>query len=139
MALAGELIIPPYHLVSIDEASTSTFTTTETVTDTITVTLSINKTYLVAHSAMWNSSVAADTVAVRMREDNLTGTALNGFDVNLSATSHYFNAYIRCYYTATSSGSKTFVITGQRVAGSGNVMRAANTTNPSIFNVDQVL
>jgi hypothetical protein len=138
VALTGDIASPLTHSTSTATSSTSTFTTTETLTDTITVTLVSGETYLVEHSAIWNSSTAGDYVAIRLREDNASGTVLNGVDLYLQATARYPSAHVRAYYTAVASGSKTLVVTGQRAAGSGNVMRAASSANPSVLSVTQV-
>lgn len=138
MALTGDIASPLTHSTSTATSSTSTFTTTETLTDTITVTLVSGETYLVEHTAIWNTSAAGDYVAVRIREDNTSGTVLNGSDLYLQSTSRYPASYTRAFYTAVASGSKTIVATGQRVSGSGNITRSASSTNPAILSVTQV-
>lgn len=64
--------------------------------------------------------VAGDVSFIRIREDSASGTQLAGSNVYGGTTnSSGFPAVIYDEYTATSTGSKTFVITGQRVSGTG--------------------
>lgn len=139
MVLAGEIATPPYSTSATSTSSTSSFTTTETVTDTVTASLVNGHTYEVSHSGIWNSSVAGDDVSVRMREDSVSGTAMNGFDVRCASATRYYGVWVRARYTASATGSKTFVVTGQRMAGSGNIIRAASSANPSLLTVTEVL
>lgn len=139
MVLAGEIATPPYSTSTTATSSTSTFTTTETLTDTITASLVNGHTYEVSHSAIWNSSVAGDDVSVRLREDSVTGTAMNGFDVRCASSTRYYGVWVRARYTASVTGSKTFIVSGQRMSGTGNIIRAASSANPSLLTVTEVL
>lgn len=117
-------------------SSTSTFTA-ETVTDSVTFTAVDGVEYKVTHSAIVGSSVAGDCAAMRIREDSLTGAAINGADLALPATGRLFGSYMRGFWTASSTGSKTIVVTGQRASGTGNITRAASTANPSLLTVEK--
>lgn len=123
---------------AVSVATSSGFTTTETVTDTISVTLLSGRTYEVVHDGIWSSTVAGDGAQLRVREDSLTGTMLNGQDIHLQGAGRVYMSHLRALYTAVSSGLKTFVVTGVRNVGTGTITRNAATTNPSQFTVTQV-
>jgi hypothetical protein len=138
MALAGEDAIAPYSLKARDTTSSGTFTA-ETVTDTITASLIAGEEYEVRWSGVWQSSVAGDVVNQQLREDSLTGARLCDGRVPCTTANKAFSGFIRGYYTAVTTGSKTFVLTGVRDSGTGNITRAAVATSPSVMSIDQVL
>lgn len=78
---------------------------------------------------------AADEATALLREDTSSGTviaALSGKPV----TTLGLSLNLLAFYTAVSTGSKTFVVTGRREAGSGgNVKLEAGSTRPLIIAV----
>lgn len=136
MPYAGELAVAPFYQFASATSSTATFTA-ETVTDTITVNLISGKTYLVTAHQMWNSSVANDVAMASLREDNVGGNILNQRSVLCANTSRWFGTVLPALYVAVATGSKTFVVTGQRVAGTGNITRGGASTTPSLVIVER--
>lgn len=141
MPSAGE-VIEAWHGARVgtntETSNTSTFTTTETVTDDVTVSLVNGERYLVEFNGAFQTSVAGDDVTARIREDNLAGTQLQGERRDILAGSINQYWYIRAEYTATATGSKTFVVTGVRSSGSGNIFRAGATTGPAYLTVTHI-
>lgn len=143
MAAVGDPVIlarmPGYVVATATETSdSSTFTTTETVIGTITASLISGVTYIVAATVPIASSVANDRVAVRMREDNVSGTQLAFEGLLVPGTDPEdipAAAGMRAMYTAVSTGSKTFVVTGDRYAGTGNIRREALSTRPLLLTI----
>lgn len=142
LAVAIDTAIGPLPLVrrvgSSSVTSTGSSFTSETVTDTITVNLTSGKVYEIKASQMWSSSVVDDINMATIRENNISGTVLQQRSVQLPNTSRWFGTEMSVLYTAVATGSKTFVVTGQRVAGSGNITRGGATTTPSVMTVNQV-
>lgn len=136
MPAAGELAVAPYYAYALGTSSSAPFTA-ETVTDTITVNLISGKTYMVEWSGLFQSSVAGDVVNVNLREDNLAGTRMCDGRVTMSTANKTFERRIRAVYVAVATGSKTFVVTGTRDSGSGNITRAAASTDPALFTVER--
>jgi hypothetical protein len=106
-------------------ADTSTYTTTEALLATFSATLVSGRGYAVeADLAVVASAVAspsAEVSLVRLREDNLTGSQLAQVNVYLVSTSSAgFPTRLYAEYTAVSSGSKTFAITGVRNGGANS-------------------
>jgi hypothetical protein len=134
MSLPGEAASPPYRL-RVTGTSSSAALSSETVTDTITVSLVAGEEYKIEHTSIWGGSSAGISAVVRVREDSIVGTQLNGVDVFIGATGRSFGSYIRAFFTAVASGSKTFVVTG--ASTSGTVTRAASSTNPSHLTVSK--
>lgn len=78
---------------------------------------------------------------VRIREDSSTGTQLLGDQLPLGqVTSLGFKLTTYAWYTAVSTGNKTFVVTGQKPAAqsSGNQQFRAGSTRPGLLSVYQV-
>jgi hypothetical protein len=122
----------------INTSTTSNFTA-ETVTDSITVPLISGKEYEIIYNGLFTSTAAGDRVNVRIREDSVSGTGIDGDTISVVVANTLYRAYERAPYTAASTGNKTFVVTGQRATGgAGNITRASSATNPSITTVDMV-
>jgi hypothetical protein len=138
MALAGEDAVAPLHVRVTDTTGSGTFTT-ETVTDTVTASLIAGTEYEIRWTGLFQSSVAGDVVNTQMREDSISGTRLCDGRVPCTTANRAFAAAVRGFYTAAVTGSKTFVITGVRDSGTGNITRAAVATSPSVLTVDEVL
>ena len=142
MPLAGNTIraTDGYRRVSSTAATStsSSFTTTETITDTITVSVVSGRTYAVRIDVAWQSSAAADVVNWNVREDNVTGTIMQGGYIATPGVSKPLRVSGYDEWTAGATGSKTFVVTGKRDSGSGNVSRYASALASSWIIVDQV-
>lgn len=136
MPYAGELAVAPFYQSASATSDTSTFTA-ETVTDTLTVSLISGKTYQVVAYQMWNSSVANDVAMGTLREDNVSGNILNQRSVICANTSRWFGTVLPSIYVAVATGSKTFVVTGQRVAGTGNIKRGGSANTPSLMIIER--
>jgi len=139
MPLAGAIIRPMYYASAVDTASSGSITTTETVTDTLVTSLVAGSIYRVEIRLLISSTTAADDAIVRLREDSLTGTQIDGYRTDLAVVSPVVYPEPLCaYYTAVSTGAKTFVATLIRSAGGGNLVRAAGATAPSVLTCLQV-
>jgi hypothetical protein len=138
MALAGEDAVVPYALTATDTASSGVFTA-ETVVDTITASLIAGVKYEIRWTGVWQSSVAGDVVNQQLREDSISGTRLTDGRIACTTANKAFAGFVRGYYTAAVTGSKTFVVTGVRDSGTGNITRAAVATSPAVLSIDQVL
>jgi hypothetical protein len=90
--------------------------------------------------ARFGTSAANDIVVVRVREDNLSGTTLQ-FELRpLPSTSSSGNTVgvLEGEYVAASTGDKTFVASGQRTSGSGNIRLDAEAGAPAYLYVDHI-
>lgn len=121
--------------VATETSDSSTFTTTETAIGSVTASLISGVTYTIAAQVPLSSTVAGDDVDVRIREDNVSGTEMALTTVDIVSTTTPTVAVLNARYTAGSTGSKTFVATGDRVGGSGNIRREAASTRPQIIRV----
>lgn len=123
-------------------SASSGVTTTETTIDSVTAALVSGRTYRIRWNAAIKSSVAGDTVFVRLREDNTAGTQMNIIRVECPATGGSGTRYlatIEAEYTAGSTGNKTFVGTIVRASGTtGSYTVEADTTYPVLLTVDYV-
>jgi len=123
---------------TMSTATTATFTA-ETVTDTVTVYCINGKDYCLEFRGGWRSTVAGDIVGSRIREDNIAGTTIQENRTRVSASGSVNHDHLYAQYThAAATGWKTFVTTGFRSAGTGNISRCAGATFPSYFYVDQI-
>lgn len=138
MPLAGELAVAPYFTYALSTSSSSTFTA-ETVVDTIIANLISGKTYEVTWNGLYQSSVAADVVNTNLREDSISGTRMVDGRTTMATANKTFLASVRAIYVAVSTGSKTFVVTGTRDSGTGNITRAAASTDPALITVRRVI
>lgn len=122
---------------NIRTSNTSTFTA-ETLVDSVTANLVNGATYRITWAFAAVSTVAADLVRVRLREDNVTGTIRQLGGVYISHSGQKLLGRIEGEYTATATGSKTFVGTSMRFAGTGNITHNASTNEPHYLYVDYV-
>lgn len=116
-------------------ADTSTFTT-ETIVASITVPLVSGRTYSIQAQAKFASSVDDDDVTALLREDNTSGTALQSDRNELSTDnqgSFGQTFHLLAFYTAVATANKTFVLTGARDAGTGNIRLEAAATRPTLL------
>lgn len=121
----------------IDTANSGTFVA-ETLVQSLTVDLIAGRTYQVRVHTRFNSSVLGDTVVARLREDSVAGNELtSGVDTVTSST--LGTPYtIEAEYTPASNETKTFVVTGLRSPGTGNIARVAASNRPSYLMVSYV-
>jgi hypothetical protein len=74
--------------------------------------------------------------ALRVREDTAAGNQLIGAQVGIPTTTTVgFALAAYCEYTAVASGAKSFVLTGQRVSGTGNHRIRAGSSRPTFLTV----
>jgi hypothetical protein len=127
----------PRVATSIVTSSSSTFTALTSVMS-VTASLKANVTYKVTAFSHFASTVANDTVTVRLRQDTISGTDLN-LDPNVLITSTGgVSSYVEAEYTPTIDVTKTFVLGAQRATGAGNITLTANSNFPSYLYVDYV-
>lgn len=119
-------------------ANSGTFTA-ETVIDSVTASLITGKTYKVVFYGRFFKDVADGIIRARIREDSISGTEL-AITQLYSATviNQSFPIYIEVLYTAVATGDKTFVATGARQTGTGNVTAQASATAPTYLYVEYV-
>lgn len=123
--IAGE------RIASSSETTVSAgFTSTETVIHTIVAPLVIGRRYGIWLSTHIISTVAADDCDCFLREDSVSGTLMQRVRADLTATNIPFTFNVYAEYTAVATGNKTFVGTGDRVAGTGTLTRSCSATIP---------
>jgi hypothetical protein len=139
MSSAGQLSlanrIPGERIgASVVVADSGTFTA-ETVVMTLVVPLVAGRTYSVFANPGLSSSVAADVVGAKLREDSITGTVLDSAieDINdaTAPTTRKHALILLSDYTALSTANKTFVVTGERATGTGNVRMPGSSARKS--------
>lgn len=123
-----------------EDTDSSTFTTTTTVIVSCVAQLVAGRTYrvkLVTHIGL-ASPTTADSASLGIREDSVSGTELQGLNSlplpSSTAAGHY--GQLETDYTAVATGSKTFVGTAVRNAGTGTLRREAAGIRPTILSVD---
>lgn len=122
-------------------ADSTTYGVTETVIATVTITAVSGLVYKVEFKGKLSTDVALDASNLRIREDNLTGTLFGFNQIYLpTTTANGWAAAVYGEYTAVATGSKTFVMTGQKSIGAGTAhrIRAAATT-PCFFIAEKVM
>jgi hypothetical protein len=122
-------------------ANSATYGATETTLYTISPTLVSGLVYRVCVMAKIAVDVAADVSFLRIREDTLTGNQIDGANLYGGTTNTSGYPVLACSeYTATSTGAKTFVITGQRVTGTGTAHGVkASSNRKSYITVDLIV
>ena len=126
---------------TIRTSTSSNVSGTETAIDSVTAALVSGRTYRVRWTAGVDADTSGDTVFVRLREDNATGTQLNRLrvDVRLSGgAGTRYDGTIEAEYTATSTGNKTFVGTIILATGTGPCQISASATEPVYLYVDYI-
>jgi hypothetical protein len=137
-AVAGQ--VPGERIATdIDTADTSTFTA-ETVVMTVTAALVTGRTYRVRFVGTMQSDVTDDTINSRLREDNVSGTQLQlrRAQSPTSSAGSGVGMDVEAEYTAVATGDKTFVATGARSTGTGNITCEASATQPRYLYVDYI-
>lgn len=121
----------------IREINSVSFTTTETEIDTITVPVVEGRRYKIVWRPAFFSTVANDHVRGAIREDNVAGTALYVQNITTPIVSQAFMMDLEAFYTAVTTGDKTFVGTGDRITGSGGTITGqAASSNPTLLYVE---
>lgn len=125
---------------SIETSDSGTFTTTPTQIGAVTFSEVTGTVYYVT-CGVHLVSTGTDIYQATMYENSTAGTEVAGRRTD-SRTSDQLRPNVlrlRYRYTASATGSKTFVVTGHRVSGGGNVFRDAGTDHPQLFRVEKVL
>lgn len=120
-------------------ANSSTFTTTETQLMSVTAPLVDGRTYRVRFLGRFGSDAADDKAWSRIREDNTSGTVIGQSQVLVATTSTvgWGPVVVEAEYTASATANKTFVVTGVRNGGTGNLLLNANT-GPALLYVEYI-
>ena len=124
--------------------ATSTRTTTpgtftaETITDTVTFNAVNTGVYGINYIGSFASSVGTDLIRNFLREDNVTGTSRCGGSWPLPAANTAQFIVLYAEWTATATGSKTFVATGQRLSGTGNITASGSVNSPAVLSVERL-
>ena len=141
-ATAGQIAeagrIPGERIATTVETSDSAgFTTSETQVSSVTASVVSGRVYRVRFAGGWASTAADDVVSVRIREDNSSGTQLLLRVVQIFRTGSFTSApTLEAEYTADATENKVFVLTGERIGGSGTCVLDAAATAPCYFYVD---
>jgi hypothetical protein len=144
MTAAGETIVAgriPGERVATEiiTADSATFTDTAVERASVTAPVVAGRTYRVVFHGSWASTVAGDTLFVRLREDSTTGTQLNlsAFTID-STTAAGWRQHLEGEYTADATEDKEFIISVNRVGGSGTCRLEAGDDHPTLFYVEYV-
>lgn len=144
MAFAGRTAdagrIPGQRIeTEIETSDSSTFTDTETSVMSVTASLVSGRTYRVRFHGSFQSTNNGDEVAARIREDDASGTEKNSDVRTLDhGNSLGHKITIEAEHTAASTGDQTFVVTGTRATGSGNLHLEAQSNRPAYLYVDYI-
>lgn len=142
MPLAGDDIVAADVNTIVEETpisvASAAFNTTEVSLGTVTATLESGKTYKIQFEGAFSSTVANQGYNIRIRDTTVGGTLLGSAQItpaNTSTIGEWLN--FSCRYTAGSTGSKTFHITGQRNGGaSGDSQLRAASDRTAFFTIE---
>lgn len=145
MAAAGDKI-PASELnerlaTTVRTTDSGTVTTTETIADSVSAVLVSGRRYKIKWSVGYTSSIAADSLFLRIREDNVSGTVaslVRAYSPLTNGAGSRWAAIVEAEYTAVASAAKTFVGTYVRASGTGNVNIAAGVTYPTILSIELI-
>ena len=128
-ALPGMLIGAP----SIVEADSAGFTA-ETVVQSITVPVVAGRQYSIHWEVGFTSSASAtDTARGNIRVGSITGDIIASGNIVCGVVGGVgARLHLTAFYTADATGDQTFVFTGQRAGGSGNISLEAGVGRPSV-------
>ena len=141
-ATAGQIAeagrIPGERIATTVETSDSTtFTTAETQVSSVTAPVVSGRIYRVRFAGGWATTVAGDFISVRIREDSSSGNILLLRVVDVFRTGSFTAApTLEVEYTADATEDKVFVLTAQRIAGSGTCVLDAAASGPAYLYVD---
>lgn len=124
----------------IATSDSSTWGGTETQYTSITFSAIDGARYKIRYNARISTDVAADASVIRIREDTSAGNVLQFQQVYLPTTSaNAWPCVMYAEWTATGTGSKTIVLTGQRLIGTGTAHRVrASGQAPAYLYVDRI-
>lgn len=96
--------------------------------------------YKIIFEGRISTDVAADASVMRIREDNATGNVLQFSQIYLPTTSaNAWPGHLYAEWTASVTGNKTVVMTGQRLIGTGTAHRIrASGQAPAYFFADRI-
>lgn len=113
--------------------------TTITVINTLVVNLVAGRTYGLNFSARISSSIAADACLVRIKPGSVAGTDLNVTQSGIpTASNSGWDTELYAEFTASATGSQTFVSTVERSIGSGTIIVRASATGAAILTCDYI-
>lgn len=139
-ALAGETIVagkvPGERIQTAIRVADSAIVTSEAVIDTVIAAVVIGRTYKVVWNGRPKSTVASDDYLARIREDGVAGTILQEVAGDLPIVGRESRVYLEGEYTADATEDKTFVVTLQRLSGTGDVHGDATSTAPTYLYAD---
>lgn len=123
-------------------ANTATTTTTETTAiTTSTFTMRNNRAFRVTAKALIQSSVAADTMTIRIRRTNTSGaTILDTQRIYAAVASANTLCYAQNIFTNTTGSDITdvLVLDYLRASGTGNVLVAASASQVAYIEVEDI-
>jgi hypothetical protein len=120
-------------------ADSATWTGTETGSlASVTLNVTAGVTYgLTLYIAVSSTVTGTEISFMRIREDTATGNQLAAASLPMPTSGTTgFPITVYTEYTAVSTGAKTFVVTGQRVSGTGSHQVRAGTGRNSYFTVE---
>jgi hypothetical protein len=117
-------------------AGTAITSTTDTQIDSLTVTVEAGRRYKLIARVPWLGSVANDNFYIFLRETSATGTQLTFRNARVTQTTRVDMTDLWTYWTAASSGSMTFVSSGRRSDGSGNLTPQGATNGPRTLTLE---
>lgn len=145
MALAGRTAeagrIPGQRVATeIVTSDSADFTSSEVVLVSLTASLVSGRRYAIVADVGLSSDSSGDRLAARIREgDSTAGTILQNNNVSITTSSGVrWPAPVYAEYTASATGDQDFVVTGQRLTGSGNCRLEASSSGPTYFYVNYI-
>jgi hypothetical protein len=143
MVLAGETIIAgkvPGERIATAKATSSSgaIGTTETVVQTIVAPVVAGRIYKITWDGRVQSTVNADDIAYKIREDSVSGTVLQDVAADIAISTRTWRAHFETEYEADTTEDKTFVVTLDRLAGSGDITMFATSTQPCFLYCDYI-
>lgn len=141
----GSAWVPYSGLIGevVRTSASSAFTTTEVVLDTVTVNLVSGVTYRITCDTQFGTSSATTTttaferVRAQIREDNVSGTVIALRDVTtVLGGGVSYPMFLQARFVAASTASKTFVGTGDRITGAGNITSFADASSSAFFRIE---
>jgi len=126
---------------TVSTSNSSNVGATEAVLRSVTFNAVSGQRYEIRFNGSMLTDVSGDTNILRIREDNLAGTQLRLSQVYLfNASSSGYLVSMTTEWTASSTASKTMVLTSQRNAGTGTGHHLiASATNPDYFSVERIV
>lgn len=143
MSSAGQQLvagrIPGERIATTIETADSPLVTAQTTVISLTAPLVIDRTYKITLNIGVDSQTVNDRMAVRIREDDVTGTQMQTTTVVVvAATGSNYRACIEAEFTAITTGNKTFVGTLTLSTGTGDIFMSASPIAPSYLYADYI-